>query len=286
MKNKPEIHNYWHPSSKQILIGAHRGGGSLGPENILCTAIRGYLAGADFWELDVQLTADEHLVVAHDDDLKRTSNARTIFPDCAPWVLCDFTWAEIRQLDFGSWLLETDPFAQLAQGSIGPDLAATFIGQPAPSLLEALLLTQALSWHVNVEIKDHSQYRADTHMVDSVVSLIQTLGMPDRVLISSFNHHYLERVKEIDAAIATGVLVEEMPGDPVTLTRTLNAQAFHPPVSAVTGELIEALQEAGISVNAWTVNDPAEIKALIQTGVRGIITDFPQLLEPVRQDLP
>lgn len=271
-----------------VLNGAHRGGASLGPENTLITAVLGYLAGADFWELDVQLSADQHLVVLHDDTLERTSNAAAVCSDRAPWQTSTFRWEEIRRLDCGGWFAAEAAPCQPGSGPVpaaaASDLSASFIGATAPSLTEALLLTRALNWRVNVEIKDQGGERAGSLLVDRVVQLIKQLQMTQRVLVSSFHHGYLERVRGLDPALATGVLLERVPADPAALVAELDADALHPPAAAIDSALIEEFKARRIAVNVWTVNEAATMRQLIASGVTGIITDCPQVLERQRNN--
>ncbi len=79
-------------------LGAHRGGRDLGPENTLETAELGFQAGAAFWELDVQLSADDVAVVIHDGTLERTTDAPWIYPNRSPWRVADFLWDELSLL--------------------------------------------------------------------------------------------------------------------------------------------------------------------------------------------
>jgi len=270
-----------------VLNGAHRGGASLGPENTLITALLGYLAGADFWELDVQLSFDQQLVVLHDDTLERTANAAAVFPEHAPWQASTFRWGEIRRLDCGSWFASQQPLPQSAGGPVpanaAADLTAAFIGANAPSLLEALLLTRGLNWRVNVEIKDQGGGRTGSLLVDRVVKLIEALKMTERVLVSSFNHGYLERVRGLDPALATGVLLDQVPADPAALVAELDADALHPPATVIDPAMIEELKARRIAVNVWTVNEAPSMRQLIAAGVTGIITDCPQVLKRVRE---
>jgi len=106
------------------------------------------------WELDVQLTADEELVLMHDSDLTRTCDAKARFPDRRPWLVSDFTLAEIQTLDCGSWFNEKDPFGQIKAGAVPPEDQQSYVGERAPSLREALQFTLDNDWRVNVEIKN------------------------------------------------------------------------------------------------------------------------------------
>ena len=88
---------------------AHRGARSIAPENTLVAGRKAFEAGADMWEFDVQLTADKKPIVVHDRTLTRTTNVEEVFPDRSCYKVDDFTLAEIKQLDAGSWFVREDP---------------------------------------------------------------------------------------------------------------------------------------------------------------------------------
>lgn len=84
------------------LIIGHRGAAGLAPENTLEAIDRADRAGVDWVEVDVQRSKDGVLVVMHDQDLARTTDARTVFPGRAPWKVGDFTLAELNRLRAGA----------------------------------------------------------------------------------------------------------------------------------------------------------------------------------------
>ena len=260
---------------------AHRGARSIAPENTLAAARAGLQAGADMWELDVAVTADGELVVLHDDTLERTSNAKAIYPDRRPWAVHTFTLAELRRLDFGSWFNEKDPFEQIAAGVVTADMQHSYAGEPIPTLREALEFTRDNQWRVNIEIKDATGTLGDPEVVEKVVALVGELKMQDAVIISSFNHDYLRRVKSANPALATAALVEHASRDPAALVRDLGAQGYNPRYLDIRAADIPALREADVDVYVWTVNDEKVMRDLIQHGATGIITDFPQVVEKI-----
>ena len=266
---------------------AHRGARSLAPENTIAAARRAVEIGADLWELDVAMTADGELVILHDDTLERTSNVEQVYPDRRPWALHTFTLEEVRRLDFGSWFNEQDPFKQIASGNVTPEMQQSYVNEPIPTLREALVFTRDHDWRVNVEIKDAPgiQEIDGRHWVEKVVALIDELGMNERVLISSFNHGYLSRVKAANPALATAPLVGIPAEDAVGLVRSLNAQEYNPGWYRLNPEEIPAIRQAGIGVNVWTVNNPEMMQVLIQHGASGIITDFPQLMVGLKSQI-
>jgi glycerophosphoryl diester phosphodiesterase len=259
------------------LCLAHRGAASLAPENTLAAARKALEVGADLWELDVSVTADGELVALHDDSLVRTTNVQAIFPGRAPWLISSFALAEIKQLDAGTWFVESDPFGTIAAGAVSPAEQAAWPGEPIPTLREALGFTREHNWRINVEIKALTPPLTGFPIVEAVVRLIENLEMVEQVLLSSFVHPYMQQAKTLNPAIAVAALLDE--GE--AWSTGLNVDAFHPHFSAVEPVRTQMLRQAGVGVNPWTVNDPAEMERLIAAGVTGLFTDFPQLLKQV-----
>lgn len=259
----------------RVLIGAHRGGRFLGPENTLAAAEAGFRAKADFWELDVNLSRDGRAVVIHDETLDRTTNAEEVFPGRAPWSVRDFTRAELSRLDCGSWFLAEDPYGTVKDGRLDPDQAAEYAGTGLPSLVQALEWTAARAWPVNVEIKDQADPGRGRELVAEVLAVIRTTSTAGLALISSFNHDYLTQVRRTDREIPLGVLTSQPVQDPVELVRGLDAQAYHPRQATLTPDQARQLTRAGIPILFWTVNTPAEIRAALKLGPTGLITDEP-----------
>ncbi len=264
-----------------VLNIAHRGARSLAPENTLLAARKGLEVGADWWELDVAMTSDGELVVVHDDSLERTSNVAARFPQRAPWLIHTFCLAELRQLDFGSWYNDSDPFGQIAAGRVSPDERRSFIGAQIPTLQETLEFTRSAGWRVNVEIKDASGTPGDADLPEKVAAMIRRMDMVQDVLVSSFNHAYIRRVKAVEPRLVTAALVEEAADDPVALLRETGAQAYNPCGLCVDADTIRKVRTAGYDVYVWTVNEPENMRQLIAAGVSGIFTDFPQRLAEI-----
>jgi glycerophosphoryl diester phosphodiesterase len=265
----------------KLLNIAHRGARSLAPENTLLSAQKGFEAGADLWELDVAMSSDQAIVVIHDDTLERTSNAAQVYPDRRPWAVENFSLAELRRLDFGSWFVDKDPFKTIASGEVKAEDLKSFSGVTIPTLQEALQFTKDHNWRVNVEIKDLTGKPGDPLIVEKVVALVTEMGMESSVVISSFNHSYIQRAKKANPAIMTAALVEGRVSDPVSLLEQLNAQSFNPYIKTIDYSQIQGLRSKGKDIFVWTVNDEPTMRKLIEAGATGIFTDFPQLLAKV-----
>lgn len=219
-------------------------------------------------ELDVHLSRDGIPVVFHDDELTQQTDVQARFPDRAPWFVSEFSAAEITSLDAGRFV-------------------------HPPTLRDALEHANTLGLLVNIELK--ALPRRYAGLARTVVDLVQELEMISDVLLASFDHQELLEVRVRDDRIATAVLTRDRLVAPAKYVRDLcTADALHPGCSgdsdslgldSVSGSIdrvtIAALREAELLVNVWTENDPVRMKALIDAGVTGIVTDFPDRLARV-----
>lgn len=261
-----------------VLNIAHRGARSLAPENTIAAARKALEVGADMWELDVRMTADGELIVLHDSTLERTSNVTDVFPARRPWSVHEFRLDEIRLLDFGSWFQERDPFGQIAAGVVSESDMAGYMGELAPTLREILTFTREHGRQINLEIKDLSGSPGHSQVVSKVISLVEELDMVDVVLVSSFNQNYLSQVRAVHSKIATALLVSKPHPKAHDLLRKLGAQAYHPRKTAIGADEVALLNRQGFRVHVWNVNDQKTMRRLVENGVSGIFTDFPQVL--------
>jgi len=258
------------------LIAAHRGARSIAPENTLAAARLALAAGARMWEIDVRMTRDGQLVLIHDPNLVRISDVQSKFPERCPWLVDHFTLHELKALDFGSWFHKADPFKQIAAGKILPLQLAGYSGEQVVTLEEAVMFTVRNDWLLNIEIKDLSGLPGHESIAEKVVNLVRSLDVAEKVLVSSFNHHYLARIAKLEKNIKTGVLVNTVQADPAKLMIELGAFTFNPAVRAFRPHQIRRLKHKGFGVLVWVVNNPWLARACFSMGADGIFTDFPQ----------
>lgn len=263
------------PQRSQVLVMAHRGFRAITPENTLLAAKLGRESGADYWELDVASSSDGVLVVLHDESLKRTTDATVRFPNRSPWKIYSFTFDELRSLDAGSWYAVADPFGQIASGRVKAADLASFRGLKIPTLQEALEFTKAAGWRVNVEIKDATGEACDPWIVERTAAMIQKMGMSSSVIVSSFNHAYLVRMKQAAPEIAVAALTDKPVPDIVGTLSRIGAVAWHPNYRYLNEKSVREVREAGFDVNVWTPNEVNDFSDLVRWGVTGLITDFP-----------
>lgn len=229
-------------------IYAHRGASAYAPENTLSAFRLAAEMGADGVELDVQMTRDGALVVAHDERLERVSDGKG-------W-LKDHTLAELRALRFNR-VMPGCPDARI------------------PTLDEVFRLLGDTGLGINIELKNSLiDYPG---LEKRVIGLAAKAFSLDRIIFSSFNHASMLRVKEIDRGLACGLLYEASLVRPWEYARGLGMDALHPHYSEVItpgGECAEA-HKAGIRVHTWTVNREEDLAAVLREGADILITNVP-----------
>lgn len=289
---------------------AHRGARAFAPENTLEAFAKAHEFGCTMIELDVHVSRDSELVVHHDDDLIRCTDALRKLPGRSSYQIADFTCAELRSLDAGSWFAgqlvlppaSRQPFLQsLSDGErerfVSPhDLAQYASGAVhLPTLREVLALARDRRMLVNIELK--ALRRAAPDMPRLTLQLVEAMHMTGAVLISSFDPEQLLEVRRLSSEIATALLTDDRLVRPANDLQRLDADALHPGdvqklVAAgisLAGlpelEHVRTLRALGRAVNVWTCNDAAIMRTLVAAGVTGLITDYPNRARDVLAEL-
>ncbi len=259
-----------------VTIIAHRGARSLAPENTLVAARKAHALGADLWETDIAVTADDRLVMMHDDAMMRTTDVADKFRDRVPAPFSTYTLAEIRTLDAGSWFERDDPFEQVAAGAVGRSELDAYIGERVPTVREALELTLELDWFLNLELKAQPVPKDAFDVVAAVLALVDEVGIgPDHLLFSSARHAWLKALKQRRPEFLVQAVLGLFPDDPIDFSDPF-FDTFNPRITRISIEHIGEQLARGIRVHPFPVNDPDTISRLIEIGVTGLITDFPQ----------
>ena len=239
-----------HPAirSSRPLVFAHRGGSRIGPENTIAAFDRGLAAGADGLELDVHLSRDGIVVVHHDATLDRATRATG--------ALEDRTAAELADIDVPTL---RDVLARYPKVGIIIELKV-----PGPALAEA------------------------------VVDQVRKAGALNRVCLGSFSLSALRAARALAPDMATSGARFEVR---IALYRSwcglspgrVPYQAFQVPETSgttrvVTPRFVQLAHKAGVAVQVWTVDEPEDIRRLLDWGVDGIISDRPDVAAGVVKD--
>lgn len=257
---------------------AHRGFRACFPENTWC-AFAASLGRCDMIELDVQLSRDGVVVVFHDRLLTRTSNARQAAADLglSSLELHQWTWAQLKGLDVGSWFCTADPFATLANGRVDRSRLQALLRrgpQHPPLLAEVLSWAMAYDLPLNVELKDMGSEPLNRQLTTTVLQEIVAAQATGSVLLSSFHHPNLRLSRALLPQLATAALVEGAhPTELLSYLQALGVCAYHPEDALASDQLLQAVRGAGFFVNVFTVNQPSRQQRLLAAGATGYFTD-------------
>lgn len=233
------------------LIIAHRGFRNYYIENSLDALINS-TQNSDFIELDIQFTKDYTPIIHHDETLERMSNIHTYdkYKHLKPWYIKDFNYHEIENLDI--------------QGS------------KISTLEEFLEIAEQKNIFFNLEIKQLSKTINKKVAIDIVLKLIEKYNCQKQVLFSSFNHKYLKHISKSNEKYAIAVLDENIKRkNLIKYLKNLNAQTYNINKELVTQDLIKHLNNEGIEVLVYTINDKKSIDELFKIGIRAVFTDYP-----------
>jgi glycerophosphoryl diester phosphodiesterase len=260
---------------KRPRVIAHRGASSVAPENTLLAFRLAVEAGAEMIETDAHLARDGSIVLIHDSDLARTTSCNG--------SVSSRSCADLQACDAGYWFAPNGDKAHPYRG----------LGLAVPTLIElfALLDEIAPSVLVNVEIKNipgEIDYDPSERSAARLVACLQRLKATERVVVSSFNPAAIDRVKQEDPSIRTAYICAPW-SDLHARTAYAVARghnALHPHhgtlgSSATAIRMVRMIQQAGLAVNVWTVNDPERMRELAAAGVDGIMSDDPEQLRRV-----
>jgi len=225
-------------------IIAHRGGGTLAPENTLAALRCGYERGFRAVEFDVMMLVDGALVLMHDTALGRT------VPGRGPVI--EQTYASLSAADAGAWF------------------APAFAGERVPTFAQAAQFCLHHGLKMNVEIKPLPGMAQATGRC--VAEACADLPV-DAVLLSSFSVQALQAAQAAAPGVARGLLVEAVPSDWHQQLDQLGAIALHAQASHLIAAQAGAIKHAGFGLMCYTVNDPEQARTLFAWGVDAICTD-------------
>lgn len=252
------------PSTSPDVV-AHRGSSGAAPENTLAAVRLAIAQKSDVVENDIQRTADGELVIMHDVTLARTTDVEQVFPDRAPWNVGDFTLAEIKQLDAGSW------FAPEFAGEQVPTLAEWVgaVGSRAGMLLEP----KAPELYPGIEVDLDKELR-------SLPDFTRALRR-DRVVVQSFNHAWLRTYKDRAPDVTVGLLYGSRPTPADIAAAATWAEQVNPALGVIDGATVAQVHASGMEAHVWTVNAGQDMRRAISWDVDGIITNYPQVLRDI-----
>lgn len=236
----------------QTKIIGHRGGAAGYPENTLASFKKAVEIGADGVEFDVQLTADGEVVVIHDELIDRTMNGSGLVKD--------YKLSELRQLNVGEFY------------------SPEFKEEKIPTLAEVLEVVKDLEV-INIELKNYLSY---PELEEKVLKLVEQFEIREKVIISSFNHYSLQKIKKLQPEIKTGCLLMSKMINAPDYAFKRGFEALHLHFLTADQETVDKAHFMGMQLNVYTVNFPDAVSELLEKGVDMIMTDDLEMALNVR----
>ena len=226
-------------------VTAHRGFSRIAPENTIPAFEAAMDCGADFIELDVQLTSDDVLVVCHDDKLDRTTDGKG--------ELRKHTYEELLQLSAGSWFSKDGEFDDVR----------------IPTLAEVLDLV-GKNIMLNIEIKRSGNPK---RTAEKVVELVEEYGIVNSCYVTSFSYPALKKVKQLNPKIKTAFIANLATATSYSQLPYIDAVSMN--YLFVNQSVVNSAHHNGKRIFVWTVDRQSEMQKMMALGVDNIITDRP-----------
>jgi len=245
---------------------AHRGGKGIFPENTLYAFEQALALGVQILEVDVWRTEDGHVVILHDRDVDRTTNGTG--------AITGKTLEAVQDLDAAYWFDKDQGYPLRDMGITIPTLEEAFQRFPGARF--------------SIEIKQQ-----EPPIEQDVLNLIKDYDMEDKVCLGSFYDDVIQRIISLNDRICLspgilGIAHFLFTPVPVLEEEKKTAQVLMIPeeeygIPILTDELIEKARLFDLEIHVWTVNDPEDMVRILDMGVHGIITDFPDRLKKILQ---
>jgi len=258
--------------TKPVVI-AHRGSSYAAPEHTFAAYDLALAEGADYIEQDIHRTRDGVLVVIHDETLDRTTRGES---GACTGRVADKTLDQLRRCDAGSWFNVQNPLRARPE----------YAGLRIPTLVEVLDRYGSRTRYY-IEVKDPGNYPG---IEADLVALLNTRGLNApaeglaRVLVQSFSGASLLRVRELDRRIPLIQLLSALPAAEARAaidSIQRYASGIGPHRSSVDRSFVDAARGSGLRVHPYTVDDPSEMRAMLDLGVNGMFTNRPALLRAI-----
>ncbi len=240
-------------STHKIKKIGHRGAAGYCPENTFPSYDRALEMGADFIEIDVQLTKDKKLVVIHDTLVDRTTDHKG--------KVRDYTFAELRKMDAGSWF------------------STKFRGAVIPSFEEVLDL-YADRVGLLIELKKPSLYPGiEELMAEELRKRDLHLKGNDHIIVQSFEKQSMQKFSEILPEVPVGILINYPPNKIEIKEISKFASYVNPKWTVVNNRVINLIHSNGMKAVSWTVRSKREAEKLKHYPLDGIVADYLDLID-------
>lgn len=228
-------------SAEHILIGGHRGCVCEYPENSIAAMEEGIRRGADYLEIDVQLTKDGVAVIFHDTRLEENTTLKG--------YVHDVTYALMKENIEGLCTLE-----------------------------EAMIWGKERNAWFGLELKTvpFAMQEQNLRLIKKISAVLNKTNMTEQVFVFGLDYQVLKELRRIDPAVPIGLIVPFVPADPVSLMREMDAVVYLSYIFNMTPEIIKQLHDAGYYISGAILKEEYWVEQAIKSGVDMFESDYPE----------
>jgi len=241
----------WTEAKHRPIIVAHRGSSAVAPENTLAAFHQAIDDSADAIELDVRLTKDGNVVVIHDSKLNRTTDGSGF--------VNEKTLDELKTLSAGTWFHRK------------------FSSERIPTLDEVFKEVKGRIG-INIEMKTEGANQSKFDLAERCCQIIKDYRAEDFVFLSSFHHQLIERVRQINRRLATGLLFRPFTligRSPIRIAQRMGVEFIILSGTSLRKGIVTKAHQQEIQVGEYTINTAARLDRAYRFGVDVIVTDDP-----------
>ncbi len=265
----------------------HRGCRGLMPENTIPAFIKALDLGVTTLEMDVVITADGETVLSHEPWFSHEicldpSGNEIAASEEMEHRIYGMTYEEVLRYDCGSKVHPRFPDQEklkvhkplLKQVIDAAETHAKAMGREAPFYnIETKCLPQGDGW----------MHPKPAEFAEAVVEVVEAMGITERTTIQSFDVRTLQHLEGKYPGLRLALLVENNEGPSANLDKLgFTPHIYSPDYTLVNAELVSFCKKQGMQLIPWTVNDTETMRSLLDMGVNGIISDFPDRFSPLR----
>lgn len=263
----------------KLDIQGHRGCRGLLPENSIPAMLRALELGVTTLELDIVISKDQQVVVSHEPYLSPeiclNTDGNELTGDRTSLNIYQMDYEEIKSYDCGSKFVER--FPNQKKVSVFKPLLADLLDETEAYIKENKLAS--INYNIETKISpkgDNLFHPKPKEVVDLLMGVIEAKGIQDRTTIQSFDVRSLQYAHDQYPEMELVLLVENEDGLEINLDRLgFVPEVYSPYYQFVTTDLVKSCREKGMKLIPWTVNEESDIRQIIEYGVDGIISDYP-----------
>lgn len=240
-----------------MQLFGHRGAAGEAPENTIAGMRHAIERGVRRVEIDLRLSADQQIVIVHDNNAKRTAGVNK--------KIARLTASELSRLDARQF------------GTPWPRKTACGI----PTLKHLLKSTPEIQcYQLEVKLDKSSEH---TLMIEKIGALFPSKSTAKKIVVTSFDYVFLAKLRRQFPHIPIGVI--SYTTNALSIANNLDCQYFCINTKIAKPRFVQKVKKTDMHLSIWTVNNPEQIKTLYQLGVDSIISDYPSMALPLINSL-